>query len=158
VFFDKSFTPRHKLVIMDGNGRLKDESIDLCLCLSNLVIVHFSKQDLEEREIDDEFGRKTQKTILKEQLERIKMKAHKPLVALLIRDCSDEKVIKRPGDKKGSYNIGNDAPKDLAKFLSDNDDLVDICVLVTQMKDLQKRERVTRGMRNLIQMLHNIFM
>ena len=46
AFFEKSFQTKHKVVYMDGQGSITEETLENCLSLTNIVLVQFSANDL----------------------------------------------------------------------------------------------------------------
>ena len=48
VFFGKAFERKLNTVFMDGTGELSPETIKHCLCLTNMLIIHFAKEDLND--------------------------------------------------------------------------------------------------------------
>ena len=89
VFFDKNFEIKNNCVYMDGQGHLKNSTIKSVLTLTNIVMLHFNKNDFSQDSEWEELV-ETLKLIKKEN-----QKQDVPKVILLIRDCSQFKMLQK---------------------------------------------------------------
>lgn len=76
---------------MDGQGRLSDETIASCLCLTNLALIQFNRADLSNE---------SQRQELHYVLDTIKESPVDHTVVLLIRDAYVASVIKTGPESK----------------------------------------------------------
>ena len=49
VFFEKCFKIKRNIVVMDGEGKIKDEAIKKIINLTNLFVINFHRLDIEEK-------------------------------------------------------------------------------------------------------------
>ncbi len=49
VFFEKCFKIKRNIVVMDGQGKIKDEAIKKMINLTNLFVINFHRLDIEEK-------------------------------------------------------------------------------------------------------------